>query len=250
MPGLNEEKNLASAVENVVHCFGAMKIEGQIVLVNDGSSDRTGEIAEQLSRTYPFIKVLHHETPRGIGGSFWDGTKESEGEIVTMLPGDGENDAVEILRYLPLMEDVDIVIPYVFNTKVRSWKRRMLSDLYRAIINASFGTMLNYMNGTVMYRKCILKNIILRGKGFFYQTELLVKCIRKGYLFAEVPCALNMRTGGKSKAISLKSLKNVINSYFKTLSDVYLAKEENRQLAPDSVTSRRWKSALSGKGDL
>lgn len=240
MPSLNEELNLSEAVRNVIDGFNMFGINGQIIVVNDGSTDSTGKIAGALDREYGFIKVIHHETPQGIGASFWDGVWNSDGEIVTMIPGDGENDAPETLRYLHLLEHVDIVIPYVFNTNVRSKARRLLSRVYRGIINLSFGMSLNYMNGTVMYRTCILKDLTFRSKGFFYQTELLIKCIRKGYLYAEVPYALSRRTGGASKATSLKSLKNVSKAFLTTLMDVYGSGKTPGGVAPDSLTFKRW----------
>ena len=241
MPSLNEETNLSEAVRNVMDGFSFFGIDGEIVIVNDGSTDNTGKIAAGLAEKYPFIKVLHHDSPQGIGGSFWDGTRQARGEMVTMVPGDGENDAREILRYLPLMDHVDILVPFIYNKNVRSWKRRVLSVIYRGIINMSFGMSLNYMNGTVMYRKCILKDIDLGSRGFFYQTELLVKCIRSGYLYAEVPSALRQRGEGSSKATSFKSLKKVSKAYLSMLADVYLGGSGQKRISPDSVTAARWK---------
>lgn len=247
MPALNEQENISAAVRNVMDCFDRLKINGQIVIINDGSKDRTGELAEEFSRSHSFIKVLHHKSPQGIGGSFWDGVLAAEGEMVVMIPGDGENDAYEILTYLPLMEHVDIVVPFVFNKNVRSPARRLLSVMYRGIINMSFGMSLNYMNGTVVYRRAVFSDIALQCKGFFYQTELLIKCIKNGYLYAEVPYALKQRAVGASKATSLKSLKNVIKAYLSTLLDVYFSDNKAAYISPDSVTARRWKDL--GKSD-
>jgi len=243
MPALNEEANLESAVQNVLDAFQTLKINGEIIIVNDGSADRTGEIAQSLAGAAASLKVIRHETPLGIGASFWDGILASEGEIVVMLPGDGENDAAEILKYLLLMEHVDIVIPFVFNVMVRSWMRRALSGLYRSIINSSFGMTLRYMNGTVMYRRSILEGMELSAKGFFYQTELLIKCIRNGYLYAEVPYALLRRATGRSKAMSFRSLKSVSKAYLTTLRDVYFSGLKALPFAPDSRTAARWKDA-------
>lgn len=243
MPSLNEEKNLLSAVNNVIASCDRLGVNCEIVIVNDGSSDDTGKLAESLKAQHPFIQVIHHDSPQGIGGSFWDGVKIARGDVVVMIPGDGENDAAEIMRYLPLMNHVDLVVPYVFNRQVRSLARRILSNLYRGIINLSFGTTLNYMNGTVLYRKCILDDIELMSKGFFYQTELLIKCIRRGYLFAEVPYALLQRAAGMSKATSMRSLKNVAKSYFILLKDVYFGPLQNKALAPESITALRRKEA-------
>ena len=69
------------------------------------------------------------------------------------------------------MEHVDIVIPFIYNRNVRSWKRRMLSKFYKGIINLSFGMLLNYMNGTVLYRKSVLQNITLKSSGFFIRQN-------------------------------------------------------------------------------
>jgi len=241
MPSLNEEKNLVTAVENVLESYARMGINGEVLIVNDGSTDSTGTIAEGLKAKHAMVQVIHHATPQGIGGSFWDGVQAAQGDVVVMIPGDGENDAAEILLYLPLMDQVDMVIPYVFNKQVRSWARRKISNLYRGIINITFGMTLNYMNGTVMYRKCILDDITLKGRGFFYQTELLIKCIGRGYLYAEVPYSLSFRAGGRSKATSFKSLKNVMMAYLGLFSDVYISGKKKLVPAPESITAKRWK---------
>lgn len=239
MPSLNEEKNIARAVQNVIEGFKALGVTGEIIVINDGSTDATGRIATELPFAYPFVSVVHHDKPQGIGASFWDGVRHASGDVVTMMPGDGENDAAEILRYLPLMEQVDIVVPFIYNRGVRSFRRRMLSILYREIIKASFGLSLNYMNGTVMYRRTIFSGMTLRAGGFFYQTELLVKTILAGYLYAEVPCALLQRDSGESKATTLKSLRKVALSYIGLLREVYGKTLILPPLSPDSVTFLR-----------
>ncbi len=241
MPALNEEDNINEAVENVVESFGRMGISGEIIIINDGSTDETEVVIKDLIKKYPFVRTISHDKPKGLGGSYWEGVKKARGEIVTMLPGDGENDSYEILRYISLMNNVDIVIPYIYNKYVRSWKRRMLSKIYKAIINLSFGMLLNYMNGTVMYRRSVLLDIDLKNTGFFYQTELLIKCIRKGYLYAEVPYAIKKRTGGKSKALTIKSFIRVVYGYISTVFAVYVFHSCRSSVASDSVTFLRWR---------
>jgi len=239
MPSLNEEGNLSAAVANVLESFQRLGINGQLLIVNDGSSDRTGEMAKEFSQKHANVEVIHHASPQGIGASFWDGVRSADGEVVTMIPGDGENDAAEIFRYLPLMSQVDIVVPFVFNRGVRTFKRRLLSIVYREIIKASFGLSLNYMNGTVMYRRCIFEGVELKCSGFFYQTELLVKTIKRGYLYAEVPYALNVRGGGESKATTFASLKKVARAYLDTLAEVQLGESLEGRIVPQSVTAER-----------
>ncbi|MBC8018527.1 MAG: glycosyltransferase family 2 protein [Verrucomicrobia bacterium] len=224
MPALNEEGNLPGSVANVLEGFARCQVAGELIIVNDGSSDRTGELAEQFSADHGNVSVIHHDKCRGIGGSFWAGVQRAKGEIVVMIPGDGENDAGEILRYLPLLEEVDLVVPFVSNPWVRSWRRRLLSRLYQRIITTTFRLPLNYLNGTVMYRRSALEGIILKNNGFFYQAELLIKTIRSGCRFTEVPYLLKKRSDGVSKATNLGALSKVIQGYLATFAEIYLVK--------------------------
>lgn len=241
MPSLNEEKNIEGAIRNVLEGFKRLHISGEIIVVNDGSSDATGRIAEELGNNHTFIRVIHHTSPQGIGSSFWDGVQNARGDMVTMIPGDGENDAAEILRYLPLMEQVDMVVPFIYNRGVRTLRRRILSIIYREIIKLSFGLSLNYMNGTVMYRRYIFRGIKLHAGGFFYQTELLVKTILCGYLYAEVPCALRQRSGGESKATTFRSLVKVSLAYIGLMKEIHSGKGSSAQIVEESATYRRLK---------
>ena len=241
MPALNEEKNIVKAVENVIESFDRVEISGEIIVMNDGSTDGTGNTVEGLIKKHSFIRLISHDKPEGIGASFWEGIKKSQGEVVTMVPGDGENDAYEILRYMPLMDDVDIIVPFVYNKTVRTLRRRLISKLYKAIINMSFGMLLNYMNGTVMYRRCILDTVDLKATGFFYQTELLIKCIKNGYLYAEVPYSLKSRGNGDSKAVTLKSLIAVAKGYLTAMAGVYIFRRISKIISPNSVTALRMK---------
>ncbi len=237
MPALNEEQNVARAIRNALHAFEKIGVSGEVIVVNDGSRDRTAEIVAELQTQSPFVKVVTHGTPLGIGKSFWDGVQTARGEIVTMLPGDAENDAFEILRYLPLMDHVDIVVPFVFNQGQRSSVRRIVSSAYRVIINCFFGTSLNYMNGTVLYRRSILKTIQLSSAGFFYQTELLIRCLSAGYLFAEVPYGLMQREKGHSTALSVKSLRRLIVDFVKLKFSLWAG--ESPSLHPQSLSAIR-----------
>lgn len=242
MPALNEEKNIHRAIHLVLEAYAQFKFNGEIIVVNDGSRDQTAVIVKELQKQYSNVKLVSHEKNRGVGASYWSGYKVAEGELITWMPGDGETNCAETLRYTPLFEHVDIVVPYIYNNGVRSLTRRIVSKLYKLIINMSFGTLLNYMNGATIYRKCVLDQIDLQTKGFFFQVELLMKSIQMGYLYAEVPCALNQRMSGKSKALTLKSFINVSRDYIYTTISIYKTKKqfEVRPLHPSSKTAQRW----------
>ena len=134
-----------------------------------------------------------------------------------------------------------MVIPFVFNREVRTKFRNTLSYLYRFIINNTFGVNFNYTNGTILYRKSILKGIRHRIKGFFFQTDILVKSAKKGYLFAQVPYALGIRQKGKTKAFSFNSFLQISKDYLHLIKECYLEKNKNINIffSEDSVTKMR-----------
>lgn len=149
----------------------------------------------------------------GIGYSLQDGIRASSRNAVTWLPADGENDPNELLRYLPLIEHVDIVIPFVINKKVRPLTRRVLSAIYLTIINTTFGTRFNYTNGNIIYRKGVFDVVRPRSNGFLVHAECLVRAIRSGFTFAEVPVTLKKRCEGDSKALLLNSFFSVCREF-------------------------------------
>ncbi|MBI3252608.1 MAG: glycosyltransferase family 2 protein [Candidatus Omnitrophica bacterium] len=242
MPCLNEERNVEEAVRSTLRALDRFGIPGEVIVVNDGSRDKTAEVAGRLASQDPRVRTISHSRPQGIGASFWDGARSAGMDYVTMIPGDNENVPEELLTYFSLTRDVDMVVPFVYNVEVRSLFRRILSSFYRLIINFSFGTNLNYTNGTVIYNRRALQEIELGSKGFFYQTELLVRLIRAGYLYAEVPYFLKGRKVGTTKAVSLKSLRAVAEGYLRLVWDVHVARRAGRaggRLHPGSATAKR-----------
>ncbi|MDD4004603.1 MAG: glycosyltransferase family 2 protein [Elusimicrobiaceae bacterium] len=239
IPALNEEKNIAGSVARALSGFNRYNLEGTIVVVNDGSTDSTAELAAELAKSDPRITLVSHETPRGIGGAFWTGTDNAQGDFVVMIPGDNESDPWEIFRYSHLLHHVDIVNPFVFNRGMRPWYRELLSRAYTLLINTTFGLNLHYTNGTVLYRKSLLQTLRHRDNSFFYQTDILIRLIRRQYLFAEVPYRLDLRRNGTTKALSLKSLGCVAGGYLRLLRDLYFPAEPEPEFTRDSQTYAR-----------
>jgi dolichol-phosphate mannosyltransferase len=245
MPALNEEGNIEAAVANTLKAMGNFGIKGEVIVVNDGSTDNTGKLVNGIMEKDKRIRTLVHDAPKGIGASFWDGVDMAEGNVVVFFPADNEDDSCDIFRYYKLLENVDIVISFIANKEMRRPLRNALSYLYCFIINATFMVSFNYTNGTNLYRKSILKEMRYRTGSFFYQTDILVRAVKKGYLFAEVPCEFGIRNKGKSTAISLKSLWKVMKGYLRLVADYYFKPHDKKgsHFAEDSVAALRHKTS-------
>jgi len=241
MPALNEEQNISSAINNTLKAFQDFEINGEIIVVNDGSTDDTEKFVKNIMEKNNRVRLIKNDSPKGIGASFWGGFDISNADAVIMLPGDNENDPWEIFRYYRLLEHVDIVIPFLFNRETRSSFRNALSLIYRLIINTTFRVNFNYTNGTILYRKSILKELPYRSSSFFFQTDILIRTVKKGYLFAEVPYKLGSRNEGVSKAVSFPSLLKVMKGYLNLVKDYYWGSnmKNDRNFMIDSLTAAR-----------
>ena len=104
MPCLDEVKNIASVISDTLKAFDRYMLNGEIIVVNDGSKDGTKDLVHEVMKNESRVRLINHNAPQGIGASFWDGISNARGDIVSMFPGDNENDPTEILRYCFLLE--------------------------------------------------------------------------------------------------------------------------------------------------
>lgn len=242
MPCLNEAENVGAAIASTLEAFDFFGIDGEVLVIDDGSTDDTGRRVAEIGARDPRVAMARHETPQGIGASFWDGVDRASGDIVLIIPGDNEIDPLEIFCYIELMAHVDMVIPFLYDRHTRSMFRNVLSLVYRKIINMTFQTNFNYTNGAVLYRRDVLRSLGYRSMSFFFQTDILIRLVRIGYLFAEVPYRIRRREHGSSKAVTFPSLMKVVRGYLKLTRDIYVrdrAALNNQGFAPGSVTARR-----------
>ncbi len=239
MPALNEQANIIDAIDDTNKAFDEYSINGEIIVMNDGSTDDTRRLVEEEMKSNSRVRLVNHEKPYGLGGSFWDGVDHANGGVILCIPGDNENDVPEILRYFKLLDHVDMVIPFVYNKEVRSLFRNGLSFLYRFIINSTFGVYLNYTNGTVLYRKSVLEKLEYRSSSFFFQTDILIRLLKRNYLFAEVPYRLDVRNVGESKAVSFPSLLQVVRGYLRLVKDIYGKSKSKAKIFPDDTMSAK-----------
>ncbi|HNW93637.1 MAG TPA: glycosyltransferase family 2 protein [bacterium] len=223
MPALNEEATVAATAAGVLAVFDRGGVDGELILVDDGSTDDTRARMQAVAVQDNRVRLIAHDRRRGIGYSFREVLGTATKEAITWFPADGENTPDDLVRYLPLLEHVDIIVPFAVNCGVRSFFRRVLSSTFLVMINLSFGMHLNYTNGNVIYRRRVFDGVTLRSNGFFFQTEALITAIRlQRGVHCEVPIHLTSRRGGASKAVSLRSLLEVSRDYLRLVWLIHL----------------------------
>lgn len=213
VPAFNEEKNLAQTVDGLVTVIGKEFPDFEILIFNDFSSDRTGEIADDLKRKYPnHVVVIHNETNRGLGYNYKTGLQLARKKFVTMCPGDNENPPESIVEIAKARNQADMVIPYPTNTEVRAWHRRVISAAYVRLLNLVAGQTVRYYNGTVVHTTKVAQSVTIETSGFGYQSELIVKLLRRGHSFVELPITLGVSGRKRSAAFRVKNIISVLKT--------------------------------------
>lgn len=210
VPALNEEKYIATTVEEILPVARRELDTFEMILVDDGSTDRTGEIMDSLASENPEIQVIHNPECLGLGWSFQKGIEIARFDYMTVIPGDNAYNVDGLDRVIHAMDAADMVISYRQNqAKTRTLFRQLLSRSYRFFIALIFGFKPKDFHSVVVYPVSGVRALDLQLLGYAYQLEVLVKLLRRGYSFAEVPVSLNSYNQHNSRALRLEVLAQI-----------------------------------------
>lgn len=211
---LNEAGNLENAVKEVKNALARESLaEYEIIIIDGGSTDATPEIADQLAKEDPKIRVKHTES-RGIGYGFRVAAELAKKEYFGWFPGDNETMPETIRNVFSALGKTDVIIPYTVNPWVRPIGRRILSFVYRKICNILFGIPIKYFNGPCFFRRSVLQSITMSADNPAYMTEILVQLLklrRASYL--EVPMYIKARDYGSPKVLKWKNVWAIAKTF-------------------------------------
>jgi glycosyltransferase involved in cell wall biosynthesis len=204
IPAYNEAENVEEAVRRVSNVAQTLGIDYEIILVNDGSRDKTGEIGQSLVGRVPNYRMVQHFPNRGYGGALKAGFAAATKDLIAFTPADNQFDFNEIRRLLAAMDGADIV---------SGWRQHDQDSLMRKfnrlgwnmLIRLLFGTLCRDIDcGFKVFRRDLLNHIHIESNGAMIDTEMLAGAKVRGYRIAEVPVTHLPRVAGKPTGANLK----------------------------------------------
>jgi glycosyltransferase involved in cell wall biosynthesis len=202
----NEAESLSPTVAEILGVVRPLGAATEILVVDDGSSDGTGALADGLAAKSPEVRVIHHPRNLGLGGVYRTGLREARGDYLTFFPADGQFPASILADFLPRMATADLVLGYLPERRP-SALGRALSLAERLVYRVLVGPMPRFQ-GVLMLRRSLLQDLALRseGRGWGVCMELVLRVARGPYRVVSVPTPVRRRRSGASKVQNLATI--------------------------------------------
>lgn len=199
-PAYKEEINLPIVVKRAFQTLKRFTSKFEIVIVEDGSPDKTAEIADSLAKKFsPHVRVIHHKRNLGYGPALRTGFKKADKyDYVFYTDSDAQFDVSELEGFIPHLASYDVVIGYRRN-RALSPKRLVQTIIYNFLVRFLFGIRVKDINCAMkLVKRSILAKIELTSESVFIDAELLVKLHNLGIKFKEVGVTHYPRVAGKA----------------------------------------------------
>jgi glycosyltransferase involved in cell wall biosynthesis len=205
-PFWNEQENVLRTYESADRILRSMGVDYEVILVNDGSKDRTGEIADSIAASDPRVKVVHHKTNGGYGAALQSGFHAATKRLVFFTDGDGQFDLNELPPLLPLIKHYDIIACYRIDRR-EGLMRKLNAFCWTTLVCTLFRMRIRDIDCAFkLFKREIFDKMELKSTGALISTEILARAIRKGYTVKQVgvhhfPRVAGAPTGAKLSVI-------------------------------------------------
>jgi glycosyltransferase involved in cell wall biosynthesis len=218
-PAYNEEENVETTVERALADIGPL-VGGsfEVLIVDDGSSDRTPALADAIAAANPQVRV-HHQPNRGYGGALKAGFANAGGDLICFSDGDLQFDLKEMKRLLDRLHDgekqpVDAVIGYRIKRR-DPFHRLFIAKTYNAIITVLFGLRVRDIDCAMkLFRRHVFEGLPLEADGPFLSAELLIKLKARGVRMAQVGVNHYPRAAGTNTGASFTKILRTFRDLF------------------------------------
>jgi glycosyltransferase involved in cell wall biosynthesis len=188
LPAFNEEANIERVVRHCVTYLEQQVPEYELLVVNDGSRDRTGDILDRLATKLPRLRPLHHPQNRGYGAALRTGFDAATKRFVFYMDGDGQFDIGDLDHLLPLATDDDHIVTGYRIERRDPFIRRLNAKLFGGwLVRLTLGVRVRDLNCAFkLIPKKVFEHITLESPGALINAELYGRAVRQGFGIKEV----------------------------------------------------------------
>jgi glycosyltransferase involved in cell wall biosynthesis len=207
LPALNEEANVAAVIADVLAVAPQVARQSEIIVVDDGSRDRTAERAEAVAARHPGqIRVVRHAANRGYGAALRSGFAAARLSYVFYMDADGQFCAADLRRLVSLLDGADVVVGYRAR-RADAWHRRFNAAAWNRLCRLVLGTPIRDVNCAFkLFPRAALAGVTLQAEGAMVSAELLGILLARGMRVIETavthrPRRLGRQTGNDVRVV-------------------------------------------------
>ena len=205
-PVYGEEATVARVTEKAIAVLEELASEYEVIIVDDGSPDNAGAIAEQLAREHPRVRVIRHKENLGYGQALRTGFREARYELICFTDGDDEYEVDDLRKLIRLKDYYDLVITFRYVKRYSGW-RIFVSYVYNKLLRLIFQTRFRDIScGLKLIRKEVVDELDLISTSCFVGAEITIKTMLKGFRIGEIGIQTFPRQFGQSSSTSVKSI--------------------------------------------
>jgi glycosyltransferase involved in cell wall biosynthesis len=217
LPSHNEGANVERVVRGFLAELPRLAETYEVIVVDDGSRDATGEIADRLAAADSHVKVVHHPVNRGYGAAVISGIRAATLPYVLLCDGDGQFQAADVERLIAQVPRFDVVVGRR-RRRADHLVRRLNGKAWSALVRLLFSIRIHDIDcGFKLFKRATLDGIELRAQGAMISTELMARVAGRGAKIAEVDVGHLPRVSGEQSGANLR----VITRAFKELFALY-----------------------------
>ena len=233
-PVYNDERTVESLTRKALRVLQKIAGSFEIIIVNDGSPDRSGQIADALAAEIAEVKVIHHKANKGYGAAIQTGFLHAQYEWVCFTDGDDEYDIHDLKKLIQLKDFYDLIITFRY-VKLYSNMRIFISAVYNKVLRFIFRSPYRDIStGLRLMRKSVYEQLTLISDSPFIGAEITLRTMLKGYRVGEMGIQTFPREIGSGSSTSMKNIMKTIKDMRKVQRDIFspyydLPKERNRK---------------------
>lgn len=216
-PAHNEQDNIEALTEKTIQVLENLVDDYEILIINDGSQDRTREIADSLAQRYPQVHAIHHEVNRGYGGAVKTGIASCRKEWIFFTDGDGQFDIAEIPLLLDQAAEADAVVGYRMDRQDPP-HRKLFAFCWGRLIQLLFGFHVKDLDCAFkLFRQRYFDGVELKAEGAVITVEIFSILKRNQARIKQVgvhhyPRRAGQQSGGNPRVI-LRAFKELLKFY-------------------------------------